>query len=73
MYKTVLMAIQEGGSKLVMMDGTIWVIKPEDMPKGKSWKPPAQMEIKESNIHSEYDYTITNLDEEKSVHAYKRR
>ena len=73
MYNTVLMAVQEGGAKIVMMDGTIWMIKPEDIPTVETWIPPVSMEIKESSINSEYDYSITNLNENKTVSAFKRR
>ncbi|MFC2124767.1 hypothetical protein ACFLU5_08145 [Bacteroidota bacterium] len=67
------MAVQEGGAKLVMMDGTIWMIKPEDIPTTGTWVPPSGMEIKESSTVREYDYTITNLSEGKTVSASKRR
>ena len=35
MQITNLMAIQEDGQKLVMMDGTIWIINPDDIKKTK--------------------------------------
>ena len=73
MYNTLLMAVQEGGAKLVMMDGTIWMIDPEDISTTSNWIPPSGMEIKESTTHKEYDYTITNLSEDKTVNASKRR
>lgn len=73
MYNTMLMAVQEGGGKLVMMDGTIWMIKPEDISETANWTPPSGMEIKESNANKEFDYTITNQDEGFTVSASKRR
>ncbi len=73
MYNTQLMAVQEAGGKLVMMDGTIWIIKPEDIPVTGKWMAPSGMEIKESTAHKEFDYTITNLSEDITVNASKRR
>ena len=73
MYTTNLMAVQEDGQKLVMMDGTIWVINPEDIKETFKWIPPCGIQINEININSEYDYSITNMDNDTSVTAQKRR
>jgi hypothetical protein len=67
------MAVQEDGQKLVMMDGTIWMIHPDAIKKAVKWAPPCGIEINLSNAHSEYDYTITNTDEDISIAAFKRR
>ncbi len=73
MYNTHLMAVQENGQKLVMMDGTIWIINPEDIKKTCNWDPPCGIHIKETDINSEYDYSITNIDNEVTAKARKRR
>lgn len=73
MQRTNLMAIQEEGQKLVMMDGTIWIINPDDIKTTSIWAPPCGILIKEININAEYDYAITNTDEETIVTAQKRR
>ena len=73
MYTTLLMAVQEGGAKLVMMDGTIWMINPDDISTTASWTAPQGMEIKESSSSKEYDYTITNMNAGVTVSASKRR
>jgi hypothetical protein len=67
------MAIQEDGQKLVMMDGTIWIIHPDDIIKTVDWTPPCGIQIKEIDIKLEYDFAITNTDEDISVTAQKRR
>lgn len=73
MHRTNLMAIQEEGQKLIMMDGTIWIINPDDIKSTSTWTPPCGILIKEININAEYDYAITNTDEDIIVTAQKRR
>ncbi len=73
MQNTNLMAIQEDGQKLVMMDGTIWIINPEDTKSTVKWIPPCGIHINEISIKAEYDYSITNTDEDITVTAQKRR
>jgi hypothetical protein len=73
MHGTNLMAIQEDGQKLVMMDGTIWNINPDDIKKTSGWAPPCGILIEEISIKADYDYAITNADEEITVTAQKRR
>ena len=73
MQNTYLMAIQEDGQKLVMMDGTIWIINPDDIKNTSKWTPPCGILINEISIKSEYDYSITNIDEDIAVTAQKRR
>ena len=73
MHKTNLMAIQEDGQKLVMMDGTIWLINPDDIKKTFKWIPPCGILINEVNIKFEYDYSLTNTDEDITVTAQRRR
>ncbi len=73
MHRTNLMAVQEDGQKLVMMDGTIWMIHPDDMDKAVKWTPPCGIQINAIEVNLEYDYEIMNTDEEVTVTAYKRR
>ena len=73
MYHTNLMAIQEDGQKLVMMDGTIWIIHPDDIKKSAKWAPPCGIEIDVKNADSDYDYEIKNTDIDIVIKAYKRR
>lgn len=73
MQHTNLMAIQEEGQKLIMMDGTIWIINPDDVENTAKWIPPCSILIKETSVNSEYDYSIANEDEDNVVSAQKRR
>ncbi len=73
MQRTNLMAIQEDGQKLIMMDGTIWIIDSERISITSKWTPPCGILINEINIKSEYNYSITNTDEDITVNAQRRR
>lgn len=73
MHSTNLMAIQENGQKLVMMDGTIWIINPEDVKTTSQWIPPCGIEIEATHHESEYQYSVTNTDEDITVSAQRRR
>ena len=73
MNRTNLMAVQEGGGKLIMMDGTIWLIQPSDIKNANYWEPPCNIQIQEDQGTQEYDYQIINLDNNISVFAKRRR
>ena len=73
MHSTHLMAVQEDGQKLVMMDGTIWMIHPDDVKKAVTWTPPCSVHISVTDINLEYDYAIVNTDEDITITAFKRR
>jgi len=70
---TNLMAKQDDGGKLIMMDGTIWIVNPSEISVVASWNPPCGIQIQEDNGGQEFDYQIINLDENTSVAAKKRR
>lgn len=67
------MSVQEDGQKLVMMDGTIWMIHPDDIKKAVKWAPPCGIQLNEIDINLEYDYVIMNTDENITIAAQKRR
>lgn len=73
MNRTNLMAVQEGGAKLVMMDGTIWLIAEDDVEKTMAWEPPCNILIEEGSALKEYDYRLTNLDNDLTASAKRRR
>ena len=73
MYTTNLMAVQDGGGKLIMMDGTIWIINPTDIKITSSWDPPCNIQIQEESGIQEYDYQVINLDTSVSAAAKRRR
>lgn len=73
MHISILMAVLDKGGKLVMTDGTIWVVNPKDIEEASGWAPPVQVIIDEKSTHKEYDYTLTNAENEVSVSALRRR
>ena len=73
MNTTNLMAKQDNGGKLIMMDGTIWLVEPNDIHIVGSWIPPCGIQIQEDKIGQEYDYQLINLDDNQSVSAKRRR
>ena len=73
MITTNLMAVQDSGGKLVMMDGTIWIVNPQENNISASWEPPSVIHIKEGNSTNEHDYLIINMELELSVSAKRRR
>ena len=73
MQKTNLMAVQEEGQKLVMMDGTIWLIHPDEISTTVKWIPPCGIQITGKNTSQKYNYSVTNTDEQITVAALRRR
>jgi hypothetical protein len=73
MNKGILMAVLDKGGKLVMTDGTIWVVNPKNVEEASGWVPPVMVTINEQSTSKEYDYTLTNSDTEASVTALRRR
>ena len=73
MHNSILMAVLDKGAKLVMTDGTIWVVNPRNVEEASGWIPPVLVTIDEQSASKEYDYTLTNSDTEASVTALRRR
>lgn len=73
MHNGILMAVLDKGAKLVMTDGTIWVVNPKNIEESAGWVPPVMVTIDEQSASKEYDYTLTNSDTEASVTALRRR
>jgi hypothetical protein len=67
------MAVQENGEKLIMMDGTIWVVEPENAEMTKSWIPPCPIEIDNNVNNREFDYILKHPESGISINAKKRR
>lgn len=73
MHNSILMAVLDKGAKLVMTDGTIWVVNPKNIEEASLWVPPVMVSIDEQSSSKEYDYTLTNSETEASVTALRRR
>lgn len=73
MHNGILMAVLDKGAKLVMTDGTIWVVNPKDIDEASGWVPPVSVSIDEQSTSRDYDYTLTNSETEVSITALRRR
>ncbi len=73
MHKGILMAVLDQGAKLVLTDGTVWVINPADTVKSVNWKPPVMVEVSEKSDHKEFDYTLSNAENSEKVTARRRK
>ena len=73
MNNTNLMAKQDDGGKLIMMDGTIWMVSPGEIHTVSSWNPPCGIQILEDKGGQEYDYKLINQEDNTSVFAKRRR
>jgi hypothetical protein len=73
MKNAILMAVQEKGALLFMTDGTAWKINPDSIEIASAWQPPCLIEIDEKSNNRNYDYTLTNLDTNKSVTALRHK
>lgn len=68
-----LMAVQENGEKLIMMDGTIWIVELDSINLTNSWIPPCPIEIDDNLNNREYDYVLIHHESGICVNAKKRR
>ena len=67
------MAVLDQGAKLVLTDGTVWVINPDETGITSDWKPPVQVEVNEKSENREYDYTLINSENDEAVTARRRK
>ena len=66
-----LMDIKNDGEKLVLMDGTEWMINPSDLPTVCTWVPTASIKVQKLNTNDMFSYKLTNLSFDISVYAMK--
>jgi len=66
-----LMDIVNDGEKLVLMDGSEWMINPGDMPTVCTWIPTATIKIEETDNNDTFSYKLTNLNIDVTVYAMK--
>ncbi len=57
--------------KLVLMDGSEWMVNPGDTPTVCTWTPTSMIKIQSINTDDQYSYRLTNLSIEVSVYALK--
>jgi len=66
-----LMDIVNDGEKLVLMDGSEWMINPGDMPTVCTWIPTVTIKIEETDNNDMFSYKLTNLNIDVTVYAMK--
>ena len=59
------------GEKISLMDGSIWLINPSDMPTVCTWIPTASIRIKRQNPDVMFSYELINENISVSVRARK--
>ena len=66
-----LMDIVNDGEKLVLMDGSEWIINPGDMPTVCTWIPTTTIKIEETDNNDMFSFKLTNLNIDVTVYAMK--
>ena len=59
------------GEKISLMDGSIWLIDPSDMPTVCTWIPTASIKIERINSEAMFSYKLTNENIDVTVNARK--
>jgi len=55
-----LIEVKNDGEKIVLLDGSEWIINPEDMPTVCTWLSTSELKIKKTKSIDFFNYTITN-------------
>lgn len=55
-----LYEVLDNGEKLSMLDGSIWLVNPGDIPTVCTWIPLNVIEVTKNNIDSMYNYFLDN-------------
>ncbi|MBI9055991.1 MAG: hypothetical protein JEY96_19375 [Bacteroidales bacterium] len=66
-----LMEIINDGEKIVLLDGTTWMINPGDLPTVCTWLPTSSIKIHKLNTNDMFSYKLTNLSIDVSAYAMK--
>ena len=59
MTTIMLNEVMNNGEKISLMDGSLWLVNPGDIPTVCTWIPTAEIEVSTSN-DSVFNYTLTN-------------
>jgi len=70
MTTIMLNEVMNNGEKISLMDGSLWLVNPGDMPTVCTWIPTAEIEVSTSN-DSVFNYTLTNKNIGVSVMAMR--
>lgn len=69
--RKMLIEVLNGGEKISLIDGTLWLIDPSDMPTVCTWIPTASILIKRDNSRCMFSYELVNENIGIPVHAHK--
>lgn len=58
---TQLYEVSEDGDRLSMMNGSLWLVNPSDIPTVCTWIPMDEIKITKNKIDNMYNYSIKNL------------
>ncbi len=70
MTTIMLNEVMNDGEKISLMDGSLWLVNPGDMPTVCTWISTAEIEVSTSN-DSVFNYTLTNKNIGVSVMAMR--
>ena len=70
MTTIMLNEVMNNGEKISLMDGSLWLVNPGDIPTVCTWIPTAEIEVSTSN-DSVFNYTLTNKNIGVSVMAMR--
>lgn len=66
-----LNSILNNGEKISLMDGSVWQIKPDDVPTVCTWLPTADIKILKNNNDHVFSYILINKEIDISISAMK--
>ncbi|MDP3684707.1 MAG: hypothetical protein Q8S01_12330 [Ignavibacteria bacterium] len=58
--KSMLLEVKSNGEKIILLDGSEWLINPEDIPSVCTWIPTAELNITKTKSNDLFSYKITN-------------
>lgn len=64
-----LMEVKNSGEKIVLLDGSEWLINPGDIPTVCTWIPTSELKITKTKSKDYFYYKITNESIDISVYA----
>lgn len=63
------MEVKSNGEKIVLLDGSEWLINPGDIPTVCTWIPTSEIKITKTKSNDYFFYKITNESIDISVYA----
>ncbi len=67
--ESILIEVKKDGEKIILLDGSEWLINPGDIPTVSTWIPTAEILIIKTNSNDYFCYKITNKSINITVYA----